>query len=79
MPYKFEGTAKNNLASAAWHLMMCTANLTFQQYNDGLVHVENLMMGEMDKPLPKLNVNNFLTIWHKLTPNLIHRWYNFAA
>lgn len=51
MPYKFEGTAKNNLASTAWHLMMCTANLTFQQYNDGLEHVENLMMGEMDKPL----------------------------
>ena len=51
MPYQFEGTAKNNLASAAWHLMMCTANLTFLQYNDGLEHVENLMMGEMDKPL----------------------------
>ena len=51
MPYKFEGTAKNNLASTAWQLMMCTANLTFQQYNDGLEHVENLMMGEMDKPL----------------------------
>lgn len=51
MPYKFEGTAKNNLASAAWHLMLCTANLTFLQYNDGLEHVENLMMGEMDKPL----------------------------
>lgn len=31
--------------------MMCTANLTFLQYNDGLKHVENLMMGEMDKPL----------------------------
>lgn len=51
MPYKFEGTAKNNLASTAWHLMMCTANLTFQQYNDGLEHVENLMIDEMDKPL----------------------------
>lgn len=51
LPYKFEGTDKNNLASNAWHLMMCTANLTFQQYNDGLEHVENLMMGEMDKPL----------------------------
>lgn len=51
MPYKFEGTAKNNLASNAWHLMMCTAILTFQQYNDGLQHVENIMMGEMDKPL----------------------------
>ena len=51
MPYKFEGSAKNDLASTAWHLMVCSGNLTFQQYNEGLKHVENLMMGEMDKPL----------------------------
>ncbi len=60
MPYKFEGPAKNDLAYNAWHLMMCTGNLTFQQYNDGLEQVENLMMDEMNKPLVE-TMSNALT------------------
>lgn len=50
-PMSYEGEIKNNRALNAWQQMICSANLSFQQNNDQLDKIDNLMLGDMNKPM----------------------------